>query len=565
MARNITITFEDGSTHTYQNAPDAITPDVVQKRAESQFGKVVSNIDGGAQQPSQETPQESSLASQIAAPFQRLGRAANEVAGTVVEPVLQIGTGFAAKPIGELAAFGTMAANQITGNEVDPASMARTIQEQLTYNPRTAGAQFISQNILAPIGSAIESGAESLAKPLSGGSDIAAAGLKEAAMQGVGFLGVKGAPKAAAAIEASNVAKLAALKEKASFEAGTNRILKEGKDIGLIGPLSDRSRVIAGYANPEYHIAVKNTKTATKSLANEVGIKGPLTDDAVMSRVGELSQDYANVGKALGDKVKITPEFKKDVAAMMNDMANKMKQNPTAYKGFEGVVDDLKTQLSLKEMSSDVLMDSIRKFRETARLAEKRKEIGMVEKEAGEASYKLANMYENMIEQKLVGKKALLDKFRDSRTKLAQIHLLDSARMADDLIDMQKLGTVVGKYADIERPVTGAFKTVADFSNRFRDVSKPPSSMKAPAGGRWEIPAAAAGTIGGAVTGSPFAAIAAAPALARPVIHSMSERGMLQGGIPSYELSRLRKIAPQATRAGMLGTAFSPYIDEGQP
>lgn len=516
-------------------------------------------------QPSQPQAQQDVL-SRMTLPLQSVGNAAKSigrnVAGAIVEPALQMGTGFIAKPVSEIAGLAATGMEMVSPQGGDPEAFKRGIAEQLTYQPQTAGGQFIGQNILATIGGAIESGAESLAKPLSFGSPIAEAGLKEAAMQGVGFFGVKGAPKAAGAIEASNAAKLAALKEKAAFEAGTNKILKEGKDIGLIGPISEKARIATGYANPEYYISVKNTQTATKALANEVGIKGPLTDDAIMSRVGELSKDYANVGKALGDKVKITKEFKQDVAAMMNDMANKMKQNPTAYKGFEGVIDDLKTQLSLKEMDSSVLMDSIRKFRETARLAEKRKEIGMVEKEAGESSYKLANMYENMIEQKLVGKKELLDKFRDSRKKLAQIHLLDSARMTDDLIDMQRLGSVVGKYADVERPVTGAFKTVADFANRFRDVSRAPSAMKAPAGGRWEIPAAAAGAIGGAVTSSPLAAIAAVPALARPVIHSMAERGMLQGKIPSYGLSGIRKIAPQTAQTGLLGTAFSPYIEE---
>lgn len=47
MARNITITLDDGSTHTYQNAPDTVTPEQVQARAEKEFGKGVTNIDGG--------------------------------------------------------------------------------------------------------------------------------------------------------------------------------------------------------------------------------------------------------------------------------------------------------------------------------------------------------------------------------------------------------------------------------------------------------------------------------------------------------------------------------------
>ena len=47
MLRDITITFDDGSTHVYKNVPDSITPETVQKRAEAQFGKSVTDINGG--------------------------------------------------------------------------------------------------------------------------------------------------------------------------------------------------------------------------------------------------------------------------------------------------------------------------------------------------------------------------------------------------------------------------------------------------------------------------------------------------------------------------------------
>lgn len=64
MARNITITLGDGSTHVYQNAPDSVTPDQVQTRAEQEFGKKVVSIDGGtgaAPAPSVPTSQPSML------------------------------------------------------------------------------------------------------------------------------------------------------------------------------------------------------------------------------------------------------------------------------------------------------------------------------------------------------------------------------------------------------------------------------------------------------------------------------------------------------------------------
>jgi len=47
MPKNITVTFDDGSSHVYQNTPDTVTPEEVQQRATQQFSKKVVNIDGG--------------------------------------------------------------------------------------------------------------------------------------------------------------------------------------------------------------------------------------------------------------------------------------------------------------------------------------------------------------------------------------------------------------------------------------------------------------------------------------------------------------------------------------
>lgn len=56
MARNITVTFDDGTSHVYQNAPDNLTPDMVQERAQKDFGKVVKSLDGGRAATPSEVP-----------------------------------------------------------------------------------------------------------------------------------------------------------------------------------------------------------------------------------------------------------------------------------------------------------------------------------------------------------------------------------------------------------------------------------------------------------------------------------------------------------------------------
>jgi hypothetical protein len=47
MPRNVTVTFEDGTSHVYQNAPDDITPAQVEARAAKEFSRRVVGLNGG--------------------------------------------------------------------------------------------------------------------------------------------------------------------------------------------------------------------------------------------------------------------------------------------------------------------------------------------------------------------------------------------------------------------------------------------------------------------------------------------------------------------------------------
>ena len=52
MPRDITITFSDGTNHQYNNTPDSVTPDDIEKRAKKDYPtKKISNISGGKKKP----------------------------------------------------------------------------------------------------------------------------------------------------------------------------------------------------------------------------------------------------------------------------------------------------------------------------------------------------------------------------------------------------------------------------------------------------------------------------------------------------------------------------------
>jgi hypothetical protein len=91
MARDITVTFEDGTQHVYRNAPDDITPDAVTERAKRDFGKAVTALDGGRggapEQPAAAVPQP--VEPQPAEPEAPVGQIPGPAPGQVAPPAFE--------------------------------------------------------------------------------------------------------------------------------------------------------------------------------------------------------------------------------------------------------------------------------------------------------------------------------------------------------------------------------------------------------------------------------------------------------------------------------------------
>ena len=47
MPKSVTVNFEDGSSHVYDNVPDDVNDSQVQERAASQFNKKVADVGSG--------------------------------------------------------------------------------------------------------------------------------------------------------------------------------------------------------------------------------------------------------------------------------------------------------------------------------------------------------------------------------------------------------------------------------------------------------------------------------------------------------------------------------------
>lgn len=75
---------------------------------------------------------------------------AENIAGAAVEPLMTMGSGALATPIAGLAGLGTMAANIFREKDEDPVETIRSVQEAMTYEPRTSGGQIALETISYP-------------------------------------------------------------------------------------------------------------------------------------------------------------------------------------------------------------------------------------------------------------------------------------------------------------------------------------------------------------------------------------------------------------------------------
>ncbi len=132
MARNITVTFDDGTQHTYENAPDDISPEAVQRRAEAQFKKTVASMDGGRKSP------EVALVEEVSKPVP-----------PAVEPEPSVAAEIAANP---LARFAVGAASPVLGaGEWLPGGLGRFFAENNAEMKRLVEEGKVSQSDIVKV------------------------------------------------------------------------------------------------------------------------------------------------------------------------------------------------------------------------------------------------------------------------------------------------------------------------------------------------------------------------------------------------------------------------------
>ena len=157
MSRDITITFDDGTSHQYKGAPDDITPEQVTERATKEFaGKKITALDGGRKPEAPKPEFENTVE----------GRAKRGAEGLVgaAENVAHMVTGAVAPVIGGLHGAATLAADLAEGSGKDyaVAHAAHTVEDTskaLTYEPKTELGQKYEKkvaSVLEPVGKVLK-------------------------------------------------------------------------------------------------------------------------------------------------------------------------------------------------------------------------------------------------------------------------------------------------------------------------------------------------------------------------------------------------------------------------
>lgn len=325
-------------------------------------------------------------------------------------------------------------------------------------------------------------------------------------------------------------------------------IKKAGNDIGLIAPSeTGPKRIASDLSHSNDHLSLQNSEVATGKLANQVGIKsGAISDSDIVARQAELGNSYNAVRNALPPKIDIDTNFMVKTNELLIPLEEKFAQDPKTFGGYKDSIQLLKHQINQGSLTPQILMDKIATLRKDASNYFSKKDASPTELNLGKTNFELANLYEDLVESKLLTKTALLNSFRKARTQLSQIHIIEQARKADGLIDLQKLSSVVGRYADNKKLVTGNLKTVSDFANTFKETTKPIEKASFNTQNRWENMSAIGGIVGAPATGG-WSLLATLPTALRTVIPPLAKKGLMQNSVPSYTIPAIRK--------GMTGVA----------
>lgn len=489
MPREINITFDDGSSHIYQNVPDNVTPDQVEARASKEFqGKKVKNIAGKSN--SEYNP---SLTSKITGAVVGYGKDYAQGIGHAVANLATSGSATANQ--GALATAGSMiaapfksavgigetglslvggiagdVAGAVAGTATQDATTGAKIRDAITKftAPRTEAGKATSETlgaVLKPAGDLMELIPKYLEEH---GHGVAAQDLRAILDVAGGeelALG-KGAKGAAKALSKDTVLSV----DEALTADRASKATKEGYQVNKAMQTKADSSIIEGLSGKKYldqKLTKKNQENTNKLVRQGLGLPedAPLTKDTLTAVRKVASQDYEALKNVTDKNIKPSTDLYKaldDAASSYTGSIRGGKNTPVVK-----IVNDLK-RTTRKGYTIDQALKEVQVLKDEADKA-----FATGDKALGKATRAIRDAVEDSIEQHLKDTNQdpkLVQKVKDARKLYAQTYSVEGALDGAGNVDARKLATQIKK----DKPLTGPIRTAGEFGGAFPRIAGTP-------------------------------------------------------------------------------------------
>ena len=455
---------------------------------------------------------------------------AENITGSVVEPLMKMGSGMIAKPLGDVVGLARMGINLATGShDVSPTDLQQQVQSTLTYEPRTvAGASkynpinAFNTAVGSTLGAIGDWSANKLADPTQPAyapQNMAANALREVVPQAIGIAGVKYAPALNSRIANTLEAKIASPEYQATLsnEAGRLATAEAGVKLGLVADPAAMNRTVGNVTQSVLTgsdaLSARASKLNTAKLPQiakadmgidpTVSLAGTEGKAAFESALAKHNAPY----EAVSNLPQLVPssdilrgiEALKQVPILGGD-ANAAAANAVVDKALEQLkpqINSVTNEVTYPHTPAQILKD-IQQNRQLAKVVYNSAAPTAAEMAEANARWGLAKQLEAMIDENLAATNpTLLQQLREARTAKAQIHAWQDAT---DLTEGKIDPAVLAKQLRDGEMLTGAVGDVANFANAFpRAMGVAPTELAARAmghGTRAGLGAAVGATLG---------------------------------------------------------------------
>lgn len=490
------------------------------------------------------------------APSQMIAQAAKptvfeELTGAVTEPLMKMGSALIAKPVSEVSGIAAMFSDYLSGRkDGDPMGFKKSVQESLTYQPRTvAGAS--PYNPLNAIPEAIGTAASAVGAPVmsairgdasaDSARGMVANAIGEAVPQALGMVGVKKAPVIGKAVQeagpvvrevAQDVVKNSAFTKQAAKQAVSEadwarapvieaaKVARENKIVLNPASVSDGKHGIKiAAAGGSLHF---NTAA---SIANKNKWNDMVRQDLGMPLTGEGSQltskNYDEVRKAIAkpydDAATLGPLAPNEYAIKSIrdiEVPEILPAGEQAAVKMKRITDTVAEQLE-SGITGKNAVDTTKTLRKEAKAVfdsvRAGNQVDPVTMQTAKAKMAIAEKIDETISSNITDPKWKTS-FDESRRKMAQSYAYERAT---NLVRQQVDPQVFAQEMQGRHQLTGNAAKMGEIAGNFPEIA----NVYAERGTTFGMPvrSGVAGTTGfaiGSLYGSPVATSAASAGLA---------------------------------------------------